>query len=226
MTWRRAVWCVASSFSMSGIEQLLDVASNCSTGRRTLRRGIKLFDVASKCSMRWTSKCSWGTLPRRSNIPTFPHRRIRHRSHSCCATVLLGRLRFPGPAGSGNRRPGPSCECALVRKHHLRLAGPPRQALRVGDKDRGMRIRSSRSCHSFRHTTGGGSLGRRRPQWFIGPVARPFSIIEAHRRLSRWPRERLVLCFPPTLSGPTSLVRWVALRIPGFGRRAHAGPTL
>ena len=70
--------------SRRGVE-LFDVASNFSTWHRTFRRGVEMFDVGHRNVA--------GECPLTSNIPTFPHRRIRQRSHSCCATVLLGRYR-------------------------------------------------------------------------------------------------------------------------------------
>ena len=65
--------------------ELFDVASNFSTWHRTFRRGVEMFDVGHRNV--------GGECPLTSNVPTFPHRRIRQRSHSCCATVLLGRCR-------------------------------------------------------------------------------------------------------------------------------------
>ena len=67
-----------------GVE-LFDVASNFSTWHRTFRRGVEIFDVGHRNVA--------GECPLTSNIPTFPHRRIHQRSHSCCASVLLGRYR-------------------------------------------------------------------------------------------------------------------------------------
>ena len=97
-TMEAPIYDVASSCLVCGVEffdvghrtsrrgvELFDVASNFSTWHRTFRRGVEMFDVGHRNVA--------GERPLTSNIPTFPHRRIRQRSHSCCATVLLGRYR-------------------------------------------------------------------------------------------------------------------------------------
>ena len=77
---------VASSCSMCGVE-FFDVASNCSTWRRTVRCDIEWFDVASNCSMLG--------IEQQVPSPAFPR--------PCCAPALLdprtakpslGRLHF------------------------------------------------------------------------------------------------------------------------------------
>ena len=97
-TMEAPIYDVASSCLVCGVEffdvghrtsrrgvELFDVASNFSTWHRTFRRGVEMFDVGHRNVA--------GECPLTSNIPTFPHRRIRQRSHSCCAAVLLGRYR-------------------------------------------------------------------------------------------------------------------------------------
>ena len=57
---------------------------------RFLRQGIELFDVASKCSMRWISKCSRGVPPH------LQHSRISTSSHTSGKPFVL-RYRPPRP---------------------------------------------------------------------------------------------------------------------------------
>ena len=114
------IYDVASSCLVCGVEffdvghrtvrrgvELFDVASNSSTWHRTFRRGVEMFDVGHRNVA--------GECPLTSNIPTFRYRRIRQRSHSCCATVLLGRYRktLSGLASLfrwGRRIAGGACE--------------------------------------------------------------------------------------------------------------------